>query len=345
MFKIIKFSVTRNFVRNSCKNFYSQVCKFATENTEYDIRLSREHSELRIIQSSPKYQTFKSKENRIYQFDEETKSIANSDVLKGIQSLHWNDVSQESTNAEILMGFYNLQKYCAATNTELSSEMFDLFVDLLVSRANNFSINELMCALQTFSKFPMDKYSAQKRNYAEIIVALDEESSKKSVPLTLEQVLFLCSIWAEIPKAKKTYFARFAARQFNKYTKAMTAQQLTQALFYLNLLRRPLDDVRDFENVFEDNLDELELKEIAIICTTFMRLDKHFAKPEFRVKFLKTLCNRDLNEFIELEDHSIVSLLWVSDYLLFCLNKEFLFNFKCLPEPIEINEKSGRTLS
>lgn len=310
MLKLIKLGSPSNLLKYSRLRF----CSHFTEqrgDISKDICRERESVELKFIKSSPRYFTFNHEGSQLYQFDAESKSIAKSDVLKGVQPTRWEDASENSTPAELIAGFQHLWEHCISTNAQLSSERFDRFTDLFVSKANDFSINEVMCALQIFARFSLDKESVQERNYLEIFIALDEECSKKAPPLTLEQLFFLNSIWVEIPRSKRTFFARYAARQFNKFTATMKAEELTQAMFYLNLLKRPLDDVRHFENVFEGKFGELELREIAIICSTFMRLDTHLAKPELRLKFLETLRTRDAREFEELEDTFLISLLWV----------------------------------
>lgn len=300
-----------SFVQNKIVNFINQSLKYSSESIDREFIIPRPKAELEMIRNSSKHLTFRPQENRLYQFDNESKSITDSDVLKAAQPISWREITPQSTSAEILMGLRNLQEYCTSTKTELTSEQFDGFVDIFVSRAKDFNVNELLCALQIFVRFPMNLFLVKQRNFAEIIIALDEETTKKAIWMTLEQLIFLCGIWAEIPKSK-TFFPKFAARQFNTYNKVMTSQQLTQAILFLNYFKRPIEDIRFFENVFENQLNNLDLKEISIIFSLFMRVNKHIAKPELRSKLLKKLSHQDDKEYNELEDFALVSILWVS---------------------------------
>lgn len=339
MLKLIRLRSPGNLFRYSGLRFCSRLAEPGEEIPKEVLR-GREAVEYKFIKSCPRYLAFNHEGSQLYQFDAESKSIADSDLLQDVQPIPWNDVSEDSTPAEVIAGFQDLWAHCTSTNAHLSSERFDRFVDLFFSKAKDFSINEAMCALQIFARFPLNRKSVQERNYSELLIALDEECTKKAPPLTLEQLFFLNSIWAVVPRVGRTFFAKYAARQFNKFTATMKPEELTQAMFYLNLLKRPLDDIRDFENVFEGKFAELELREIAIICTTFMRLDEHFAKPELRAKFLETLRTRDAREFEELEDAFLVSLFWVRKGL-------SMLRFKlrasiCVAEPSEIVKAPGR---
>lgn len=213
------------------------------------------------------------------------------------------------SNVDLILTLKDVCNFCVETNTSLESEQFDAFVDELASRLPKFTSNEAVCALQIFGRIPMVHRPTEKRNFAELMIGLDQACTINAADWTIDQVLYVGSIWCTIPMAKKTYYSRYLGRHFNKYAKLMTTKQLAEAMCYTNTLKRPIDDIRKFENVFDANIEAMTPIELVIVCRLFYRVEKRLEKPELRKKLFAYVLERDLDE---VNDFSLTNILYVS---------------------------------
>lgn len=259
---------------------------------------------------NPKYTIYNPNDRNLYEFDAETRGLTPSNILNNTEkSIPWTDLAADCTHADLISALKNVCDYCCETKTSLSSEQFDSFVDEMATQLPKFTSNETICALQLFAQLEMDNRSYGTRNFAELIIGLDQASTINAAEWDINQVLYAGSIWCTIPAARKTFFAKFLGRHFNKFAKLMTPEQLAQSICYLHTLKRPVDDVRSFENVFERNIEVMTPIELSIVCQNFVRMDATLEKPELREKLFKFLMERDLNE---LRDMMLRNILCVS---------------------------------
>lgn len=283
------------------------VCNYSirrVENVPNLFEVSQEY-----FRKNPRYTIYLSTDPNVYEFDTETRGLTPSNILAEATSCSWTNLPVDCTNADLISILKNVAEFCSETGVSFSSEQFDSFVDELAKRLPTFTENETICALQIFGRIPMEMRPLQTRNFAEIMIGLDQACCINAAEWNIDQVLFAGSVWCTIGTAKKTFYARFLGRHFNKYAKLMTVQQITLAMCYLNTLKRPMDDIRKFENVFEENIEAMTPLELSIICRCFMRLETRVAKPELRDKFLKYVLERDLDD---LSDLLLSNILYVS---------------------------------
>lgn len=259
---------------------------------------------------NPNYTIYNPNDRNLYEFDEETRGLTPSNILnQSGKSIQWTDLPADCTHADLISALKSVCDYCHETETSLSSEQFDTFVDEMARQLPKFTSNETICALQVFAQFKMDHRPYGTRNFAELMIGLDQASTINAAGWDINQVLYAGSIWCSISTAKKTFFAKFLGRHFNRFAKLMTPGQIAQSMLYLNSLRRHVDDIRKFENVFDRNIEGMTPMELSIICRNFVRLDSTLEKPELREKLFKFLLERDLDE---LNDAMLRNILCVS---------------------------------
>lgn len=316
MFRLVSRLIQqRHPIRNWCSHGSSLADKRATSFQNV----------LSFVQSD-RYTVFNRDSPEWYQIDEETKKLITFDPPKVKETVSWDREQLNSSNDHLIYRFESLLNHCSANGISLSETEFNEFVDDFIERLPAFNLNQLILALQIFAKSSIEPKIVRQPNYIELFHAFDQACTIKSVDLLPKHLLFISSIWLKIPNAKLTFFTRLMNRLFNRYMKNMTAPEVVQAVHYLNSMSQRFEDIRAFENVFENIIDDLTLEEFSSILQTFVRLNTKLEKQEMRDKFFDYLSKQDLNP---LSDGSLVRILIVSLTLL-ALVYQFVYFKKLL---------------
>lgn len=287
---------------------------------------------LQLFSNPDRYKIFQKNSSSVYEFDDETRNVAlwQSPNLAQ-QTSAWDQPADSNSNDELIFAFENLLNYSTAHNIPLSDPLFNEFIDNFTQRLEEFSLNQTIRALQHFLRHPMDRDSIRQPNYIELFQAFDQSCTIKSQDLLPQQLLFISSMWINIPHARKTYIVQLIGRLFNRYMKTFDAPQMTQALFFANAMSQDIDDIRALENVLEKNINDLTIEELSSVLWTFGRLDTKIEKQELKQKFFAYLEKQD---FSRLCDRHLATVLIVSAFFSFSMdnNKSRLRNFKYFPE-------------
>lgn len=249
---------------------------------------------------SDRYKTFQRHSQFLYEFDSETRNLTKWDSPIN-QDVDWEQPANNLTNDELICAFENLTNYCTANKLSLSDTQFDQFIDSFIDRLQDFSLNEVIRGLQIFAKIDMSKHIVKQRNYIDLFQAFDQACTVKSLELLPDQLLYLSSIWLDIPCTKHTYIAQLIARLLNRYMKSMSPSEVAQSLFFINCTSQPIDDIRRFENIFEEIMDQMTLHEFTTVMWTFIRLETKMEKQELREKYFNYLERHDLSTLDEPE--------------------------------------------
>lgn len=263
-----------------------------------------------IFLNRERYNAFKRDTSDLYEFDAETRNIVTWQSPKLTQQIcTWDQPTDSYSDDELIIAFENLLHFSTANRMPLSEPRFNEFIDNFTQRLQNLSINQIIRALQIFSRYPMDRDSIRQPNCIELLQAFDQACTKKSQDLLPEQLLFISSIWLNIPQARKTYVVQLICRLFNRYMRTFNAPQMTQALYFANYMCQAIDDIRALENVLERNLNDLTIEEFSSVLWTFARLETKIEKQELKHKFFAYLEKQDLSR---LSDRNLGTVLIVN---------------------------------
>lgn len=249
--------------------------------------------------NSGRHSMFRKESTVVYQFDDETRNLTRWESPNSEKTVEWDQPLKNYNNEKLICAFENCLNYSLKNNIPLSDAQFDEFVDVFTKRLQKFSVNEMIRALQIFARYPFDRLQLRERNYIDLFYAFDQASTIQSEDLLPDQLLFISSIWMAIPSSKKAWISILMARLFNRYMKTMSAPEMAQALYYINCMTQPIEDIRALENVFEKTIDDLTLEEFSTVLWTFIRLDTKIEKQELRNKFFNYLEKQDLSQLCE----------------------------------------------
>lgn len=248
---------------------------------------------------SGRHSMFRKDSTCVYQFDDETRNLMTWKSSNFPQNIEWNQPINNYNNHELISAFESFLNYSHKNVIPLCDTQFDEFIDTFCARLQKFDVNELMRALQIFARYSLDKFQLRQRNYIDLFHAFDQAFTIQSQDLLPNQLLFISSIWMFIPSSKKTWTSTLIARQFNRYMRNMSAPEMAQALYYINCMTQPIEDIRAFENVFEKTIDDMTVEEFSTVLWTFIRLETKIEKQELRDKFFNYLEKQDLTHLPE----------------------------------------------
>lgn len=254
----------------------------------------RGHS--KYFMESKQYNMFRSNSVMIHQFDDETRNLTTWKKPESTTNIEWSQLPATYSNCNLIDAFEKVINYSIDNGISLSDESFDYFIDEFLRRMPDFTLNETLRALQMFARIPMRTEILKQRNYIELYMAFDQQCTILAANMFPEQLLYVCSVWQVMLSAKKTKFARVAHFFIQRYMKTMNAKQLTQAIFFMNCMNQPVDDIRALENLLENLLDDMTIEEVSIVSWCFYRLDCRLEKVELREKYFDYLVKQDLSQ-------------------------------------------------
>ncbi|XP_031634971.1 uncharacterized protein LOC116348199 [Contarinia nasturtii] len=288
MFRIIS---KLNFQRCLAIQRMAQFCSVKNEHPDVAEQLQRVSNYYR---ESDRHNMFKRNSGFVYKFDNETRNLVQCPIDD--QNIELDDI-----NDKLIHAFSNMLTKSQENNIQLSDKGFDQFIDDFCDRMEQFTLNEVIRAMQIFANYPLNVSVVRQRNGVELFYAFDQACSTRSRYLLASQLLFISSIWLSIPCSKQTHFSTMVPRILNRYMKGMNASELAQAFLYINCWQKPIEDIRAFENVFENVLDDMTIEEFATVLWTFIRLDTKIEKQELRKKYFDFLAKKDLNQLADTE--------------------------------------------
>lgn len=295
--KCCRFCCTEVNLKNANSEFHSRKNHFDSYDDYFTNSLNRD-----------RYKAFCKKSSIFYQIDDETHNIVEwkKPLSYNSKMVEWNNLPENYTNDQLIGAFEDMLDYSVANNKKLSDPIFDYFIDEFTENVEQFTINQLLWAIQAFAKLQLDKQLMLQQNYIELYIAFDQAFTIKSSNLLPDQAIFLSSLWKCLPIAKKTFFSSLLGRLLNRYLRHMNAQQLSQSMNFLNNLSKPIENIPAFENFFYANLDDMNLQELAIVLWTFNRTDMKIQKTELRNKLYEYVHKQDLSQ---LDDRFLIQIL------------------------------------
>lgn len=293
-----------------------RLAQFCTVNNVHSYELDEEKPWNRLFnyfRECGRHKMFQRTSQFIYQFDDETRNLTHFPSVK--RNIEWNEQTNSYNNDKLICAFEDMLNYSQENNIPLVDTQFDQFIDDFCKRMEQFTLNEVIRALQIFAKYPWNGSNIRQRNGIELYYAFDQACSIRSSDLLTQQLLFLSSIWLSIPHSKQTQFANLVQRILQRYMRTMSGPELAQSFLYINCWRKYIEDIRAFENIFENVLDDMTIEEVTTILWTFVRKDTKLEKQELRNKFIDYLSKQNLNQ---LNDSELSKILTVSNERFWC---------------------------
>lgn len=295
----------RSFKRVCRRPFSINIARWQTNQVTSNFDQKRNPRDV-YFSGNPRYKLF-CKHNAIMQrIDRETQQIIPWIYVNTKADNAWEHVPAYCDNACRIDAFEKMLAYSESSGVLLSDTRFDAFIDLFTIKIESFTVDELLRSLQLFAKHPIGWQSCRQRNFLELFLAFDQQSTILASHLTTDSLLFLCSIWMRIPNANESFTATHACRIFNRSIKTMTARQLVPVLYYITCLRRVIDDFGELELVLEQTIEEMSVEELAIVAWTFERSDSlKFDNSHLRTTFFNHLEQQNVDHLDDVLMRSI----------------------------------------
>uniref|UniRef100_A0A1B0CGV9 Fast kinase domain-containing protein 5 n=1 Tax=Lutzomyia longipalpis TaxID=7200 RepID=A0A1B0CGV9_LUTLO len=212
-------------------------------------------------------------------------------------------------HGEMVETFEKLAVYCGKNDIKLADSRLDIFIDAMVELCFSFTDDLLLKTLRLLTHFPPSD-GINSRNFVEIWSALDDACVERIDKWQTEQLLLVCDHWYALNLAKVCKCTFQATKKLGRKLKALSPTNLVQTMFYVNMRRKPLLDMFDFEvNLFE-SIDNLSLDEIAVMSMGFFKTETKIRNPELVDKIFQ----RVTAEIKTVQDISLVSIMKILRY-------------------------------
>lgn len=302
MLKICQFiiqSITKPQIRiSSCtQKRYISHTQFLNKKIYLDTENRFAHQ---ILENIPNYNVFRLKTYSLNEFP--TSIDINLDYFA---EKNWSEQSSD----EILNFFKTLITYCKQTETCISNNKFDSFIDAFTVKCFEFTDDQLIEALKILIHLP-ECPAATTRNFIECWNALDDNCVERLKDWSFEYALYVCDLWYQLKLAKINTFNWNAIRKIGRKVRKLTPQQLVQAMFYCNLLREPMIEVYDFEHNLIKCIDQLSLNEIGVMSMGFFKTQTSIKSHEL----LEIMFAKLRNEIETVPDITCVNILKILRY-------------------------------
>lgn len=213
------------------------------------------------------------------------------------------------TFEEFFDTFNALAHYCIMTNTCISDNRFEQFCQFFCEQTHKLNDEQLLSVLRLLSQLPTEA-TVREPNYMQLWNNLDVECCRRIERWSSDELLLVCDAWYTMHLARASEFVWEALRKLGRKIRRMQPEQLLQAMFYCNVLRRPVFEMFDFEVNVARFVDTMSLQELGVMSMGFFKTQTPIRNPEL----LDHLFKRLIAEIQIVDDITLVSLLKVLRY-------------------------------
>lgn len=211
----------------------------------------------------------------------------------------------EVTPSSVIKDFQFIASYCNNTETCISEDRFDMFVDNFTSNCHRLTESQVIEALELLTLLPATK-SVRSKNFVELWSALDKACVENADNWDINQQLKVADAWYALNLAKFSEFVWLIMKKAGRRIRKLTPSQLVHVMFFCNVTRKPvLGEMIDFEMNLKQIVDQLTIDEIAVMSMGFFKTKT----PLRDVRFIEYLYKRLTSELSTVNDISLVSLL------------------------------------
>lgn len=219
------------------------------------------------------------------------------------QNFKFNEDLTGKTTAELVEAFEALSHHCANTQTEISCDDYDKFVNQFVKEIAKFKDEEIMKVLSDMPRFSQTKGTSSK-NFQPLWETLDEVCCSRMINWKLPTLLKVSNLWYKNHLAKLGRFTGNALIKMCRRIRQFTAKELVEAMFYLTVCRRKINMI-DVEKRFLSVFDQLDINEIGIICLAFFKTESKMHNREL----IEKIYDRTTQDIEIIEDITIVNIM------------------------------------
>lgn len=258
------------------------------------------HAHEVLVQSLKPYQIFRL---------DATTPPTNEPVASELPALVSTSDLSRVTFEEVFDTFNALAHYCIRTNTCISDSRFEQFCQFFCEQTHKLSDEQLLSALRLLSQLPTEA-SVREPNYMHLWNNLDLECCRRVERWSNDELLLVCDAWYTLNLARVCEFVWEALRKLGRKLRRMQSEQLVQAMFYCNVLRRPVFEMFDFEVNLARFVDTMTLQELGVMSMGFFKTQTPIRNPEL----LDHLYKRLIAEIQTVDDITLVAILKVLRY-------------------------------
>lgn len=213
------------------------------------------------------------------------------------------------TERELLNQFRRVVQVCRREELCISNDRFDEFAKAVVNRTSTFSDDDLVEALQLLVELgPTPKVNT--KNYLEMWQALDKECLRRVIGWDTDKLLSMADQWYPLRLAKIGKFVNKAIWKISNRLRKLTKDQLVRTMFYINLVRTPLENMVDIEINLKQNFYLFEIDDVAILCMGFFKTET----PIRSVELIERIYQLTMHHAGEVKDISLAAILKLLRY-------------------------------
>lgn len=248
-----------------------------------------------ILRNSQKYKLFTEPE-----IEPEQKNINFKEILN-----NYNFTNREET----FENFKFVAQFCKNTNTCISDDRFDKFVDVFTQHCHQLTDEQLIDSIRFMTLLP-DTPHIHFKNFIELWSVLDDTCVDRLENWDTDKILLVCDCWYAINLARFNRFVWSALRKLSRKIRKLNAQQIVHSLFFCNIVRKPVFEMFDYEVAFNNLINEMTLNEISVMAMGFFKTKTPIRNSELIEKIFRRL----LLELDIVEDITLVNILKLLRY-------------------------------
>lgn len=287
--KLYKLPLESCFIHKIVKYRQFQTSSIVSERKHHGLENKFAHD---VLESNEKYKVIRVKQNV-----ENNINCENIDLNQ-----NWSNLTTDN----LLVHFEMIGSYCKNHGLSISEERFDKFVDVCTERCFDFTDDQLRKSLRILSHYPQTK-SPYSRNFVELWNALDDACVDRIERWDFNMILYLCDHWHMLRLAKLNKFNLRGSLKIGRKLRKLPPHQMVQTMFYVNIKRKPILEMFEFEANLLNTLDQLSLNEIAIMCMGFFKTQTRMKTPDLVTNIFERL----IREMDTVPDIPLVCILKV----------------------------------
>lgn len=155
-------------------------------------------------------------------------------------------------------------------HTPLSDPQFDRLIEGILRQCRELSDDQIQQILLSLQQFP-ETESINSHNFGDLWSALDDMCIERYKNWDYDQILTYGHLWYKLRLGKVSEFMQLGMDRIIRKPAKLNANQLVQTLFYMNVIRKPFENMFEIEHQIGVLIDEFSMDELAVISMAFFK--------------------------------------------------------------------------